>query len=192
MDHAAYRPLPLFKGSRGEATQRPCAPPVIMSSPSNPQFRMTITALVLSTLSLARIPEISDYLIGRWKRCRPLEAALEWVPMILDQLIPNLRDSLGDPIEPEIDSLENVTKRYVPLSRTEPLDANIVRRCLLSLRFLEIRDRRNKTFIPWTYDGRKELVNEVETDIVSVNGACSVSANALAQQNRGISWAAGL
>ena len=153
-----------------------------MSSPSNVQFRMTITALVLSTLSLLRLPEISDYLIRRWKRCRPLEAALEWVPMILDQLIPDLRSSLGNFIRPETDSLEKATKRYTPAPRTEPLSTNIARRCLISLRFLEIRDRRNKTFIPWTYDGRKELVNEVEADILNINRAYSVSTNSPAQQ----------
>ena len=209
-------PSSYLKGSRGgvgEGTTQhplpPSPPPTIVmpTSRATIQFYMGLTALVVSALSFARLPEVLEYLYRRWQSCRTIDSALVWVPIVVEKLIPSLLDYfrifLERPSQEEeqksralrlnIQKLEEASLRYTLLTRAGRLDAEVLRRCLVLLRFLEIRDRRHKSFIPWRpFEGRKELVNEVKIELTKVNGAYSVSTDAPAQWNRGISLDADL
>lgn len=87
------------------------------------QLHIAITALAINTLSFLRLPEVSIFLFRRWKSCRPIDAALDWVPIIDQELLPLFKDiARSDYIryddrvvmEKEIEKLETATIEYVP------------------------------------------------------------------------------
>lgn len=155
------------------------------------QYRVGLSGLVISALSFARLPEVLEYLTRRWKSCQPVESALEWVSIIHVDFIPLLediqlaRETSG--ISQEVAKLQHATKRYTLPSRAELPGANVLWRCLILLRIIQIRDRYNKSFfIPWRgWSGRSDMVTEALVEIEKVRVAFSVSVNVPSSQRKG-------
>jgi hypothetical protein len=63
------------------------------SSTSSPQFHISVTALIISTLSFTRLPEVSEFLFRRWQSCRSIDSALDWVPIVEQKLLPLLEEN---------------------------------------------------------------------------------------------------
>lgn len=97
------------------------------------QFHLSLTALIVSVLSFTRLPEVSEYLFQRWKSCRNIDSALDWVPVLYQEWIPlamsfSEEDKIvGKPedclhlllLKPDTDKLSKAAERYVQLLRTE-------------------------------------------------------------------------
>lgn len=98
------------------------------------QFYPFLTALVFGTLSFILLHELSRYLIVRWRSFQVIGPALEWIPILDQELIPIVQQyvepqeenglELGLSIQHDIERLRASTRRYALLLPTDSPGTN--------------------------------------------------------------------